>query len=256
MKNLVKIIIAAMAIIYGGNSKSNATNFEPVDGERLNYDIVYHWGLIWKSAANAELVTTKDANGYKGELYARTLPWADRIYKVRDTLQTWMMPNKQYMPNKYIKTAYEGKSVGKDTIDFSHFDNSIIGHSVRKRGDSKAQEYVMDAENSAYDMLSVFYYVRGLDYNKMQPGEEIVTTIFSGNSKEWLKIKYIGKENIKLRNGSQFETQHIQLTFSTKNQQNSSAPIDAWLEAGGTYKPILLRGTLNVGEVRVYFTGK
>lgn len=257
MKKLSKYFAALTAMmIISGIGKINATNFEPAQGERLNYNIVYHWGLIWKTAANAELVTTNEGEQYKGELYARTLPWADRIYRVRDTLQTWMNPKAQFMPNEYIKTTYEGKSVGMDTIHFSHFENSIIGHSVRQKGNNKIQEFVMDAENSVYDMLSVFYYVRGINYSDMQPGEEITTTIFSGNSKEWLKIRYLGKDNIQLRNGNQFETEHIQLTFSTKNQQNSSAPIDAWLEAGGTRKPILLRGTLNVGEVRVYYTGE
>ncbi|MDE6716363.1 MAG: DUF3108 domain-containing protein, partial [Muribaculaceae bacterium] len=147
-----KIKFATLAmIILSGIAKVHATNFEPIHGERLNYDIVYHWGLIWKSAASAELVTINEGEQYKGALYARTLPWADRIYKVRDTLQTWMRPGAEYMPVEYIKTAYEGKRVSKDTIHFDHFDNSIIGHSIRQRGNNKIQEFVMDAENSAYD---------------------------------------------------------------------------------------------------------
>lgn len=256
MKRVTKhIIVIFVLLIIGGVGNNNASNLNHTNNEHLNYEIVYHWGVIWKVAAKAELLTQTDHHQICGELYARTQPWADKVYRVRDTLQTWMNPADGFMPKRYIKTAHEGKTSTIDTIEFYHCNDSIIGNSVRKRGNNIPQKHRMAAESSAYDMLSVFYYIRTLNFQEMTPGDEIITTIFSGRRKEWLKIRYIGDETIKLRDKQQRQSHHLTLTFSMKNQQNSSAPIDAWLDIDNSHKPLLIRGTLNVGEIRVYYTG-
>ena len=54
--------------------------------EDLNYEIVYHWGLIWKHAASATLSLRNDGDVYRTSLTARTVSWADGVYRVRDTL--------------------------------------------------------------------------------------------------------------------------------------------------------------------------
>lgn len=253
MKNFIKnTIVILLTIIIAPALKISAAELPA--NEFLKYDIVYHWGPIWKSAASAELLLYDNGDLKQAQLNARTCPWADRIYRVRDTLKSAMHPQ-LYKPHKYIKASNEGKSSGTDIINFSYNGDTVIAHSIRIRPGKKDNEYVMEAFETAYDMLSVFFYIRTFDYSAMKPNQEIKTTIISGRSKEWLKIRYIGRENINLRDNSKHESVHLQLTFSTKNQQNSSAPIDAWLDANGSHIPLMLRGTLSIGEVRVFYCG-
>ena len=67
--------------------------YNPVP-EKLTYEVVYHWGLIWKKAAEAtlslDISQVGDTAVYKGRLVARTLAFADKIFRVRDTLNVVM----------------------------------------------------------------------------------------------------------------------------------------------------------------------
>ena len=57
--------------------------------ENLSYDVIYQWGFIWKKAASARLIlkpiVINDVSCYKSQMDARTLAFADRIFRVRDT---------------------------------------------------------------------------------------------------------------------------------------------------------------------------
>lgn len=60
-----------------------------VPKERLTYDVMYKWGLINKKAGSVALTTTLPSSGnrFKATLTGATAPWADKFYKVRDTLR-------------------------------------------------------------------------------------------------------------------------------------------------------------------------
>ena len=47
---------------------------------------MFKWGLISKQAAEQPLTLKQTPTQYMASLAARSEPWADRIYKVRDTL--------------------------------------------------------------------------------------------------------------------------------------------------------------------------
>lgn len=76
--------------------------------ESLNYEIVYHWGLIWKHAASATLSLTASGSHYNSRLATRTVSWADKIYRVRDTLSCQMLRD-GLKPLRYVKATHEKK---------------------------------------------------------------------------------------------------------------------------------------------------
>ena len=51
------------------------------------------------------------------------------------------------------------------------------------------------------DMLSAFYYARTLDYANAEPGDEFAIQTFLDDELWPLRMKFIGRETIKLRNG-------------------------------------------------------
>ncbi|MDE6396058.1 MAG: DUF3108 domain-containing protein, partial [Muribaculaceae bacterium] len=54
--------------------------------EALNYKVMYKWGLVHKQAGHATLSLKKSGDEYVTNLTASSEKWADRFYKVRDTL--------------------------------------------------------------------------------------------------------------------------------------------------------------------------
>ncbi|MDO4511477.1 MAG: DUF3108 domain-containing protein [Bacteroidales bacterium] len=222
--------------------------------ETLNYEIVYHWGMIWKHAANAKLTIKRTSNGgYYSELVGHTRSWADKIYPVRDTLKCWM--NSDFTPKKYLKLTHEKSYYAKDLVNFSFANNTTYGNCIRYRADRAPQKASLASHGKAYDMVSVFYMLRNLDFSTLQKNKSYKTVVFSGKTKETLTIKYIGTEMVALRDNSKHAAYHITFTFTQDGNKKSSDDIDAYLSTGPSRIPLLLVGQLPVGEVKCYYGG-
>ena len=220
--------------------------------ETLNYEIVYHWGMIWKHAADAKLSIRKTSDGYFSQLSGKTRSWADKVYPVRDTLKCTM--DKNLRPLRYEKLTHEKEYYARDVIKFSYNYSHTNAHCTRYRK-SGTTSIDLSAKAQAYDMLSVFYMLRNLDYDELTRNKNYTTVVFSGKLKEYLTINYKGVESIKMRDGSKRQAHRISFKFTQKGGKQSSDDINVWMSIDASRIPLLLVGKLPVGEVKCYYKG-
>ena len=220
--------------------------------ETLKYEIVYHWGVIWKHAADATLSIRKSGDGYYSQLTGKTRSWADKVYPVRDTLKCTM--NSSLQPLRYEKLTHEKDYYARDVIKFSYNHSHTSAHCTRYRKSGNTS-IDLSAKTQAYDMLSVFYMLRNLDYTELSHNKNYTTVIFSGKEKEYLTINYKGVENVKMRNGTKRKAYRIQFRFTQEGGKKSSDNITVWLSTEDSRIPLLLVGKLPVGEVKCYYKG-
>ncbi len=225
--------------------------------EELDYIILYKWGLINKDAASAVLSLRSDGSHYYAQLAARTLPWADKIFTVRDTLKSTML-RAGCQPEIYTKIAHEGSRYSKDVVRYERNGEHVTGHAMREKSKNNGplvhSDTVLHAKGHAVDMLSVFYYLRTLDFDSMHPGTTVNMNVFSGKSVEQLSVRYDGIEDIKV-NKKKWRTYHLSFTF-TQNGKVSSDAMDTWISTDSSRIPIQLEGQLPLGKVRAYYTGR
>lgn len=223
--------------------------------ESLHYVITYKWGLIHKEAGTATLSLRPSADSYNLTLTAKTKPWADKVFRVRDTL-TSVVSRHDLRPRRYVKSSHEGGRYSRDVIDFSYSGNSVKGQAERlrvgKKGERSTGSSSLSATGPTFDMLSVFYFLRTLDYRKLAAGESVTANIFSGHQTEKLTIRCLGKERIELRDNTHAEAWHIKFRFTSHGGKKSSDDIDAWISTGEVHRPLRIYGSLPVGQVRVY----
>ena len=245
MRRLLATIVLMVAMVLPqqlwGRDFSNET---------LHYEIVYHWGVIWKHAADATLSIRKTSNGYQSQLTGKTRSWADKVYPVRDTLKCTM--NKDLKPLKYEKLTHEKDYYARDVIKFSYNYSHTSAHCTRYRK-SGTTSIDLSAKAQAYDMLSVFYMLCNLDYNELSRNKNYTTVIFSGKEKEYLTINYKGVETIKMRDGSKLKAHRIAFKFTQEGGKKSSDNITVWMATDESRIPLLLVGKLPVGEVKCYY---
>ncbi len=253
MKKLSTILISFLILAFASNAF--AKGFKD---ENLHYVITYKWGLIHKDAGDATLSLRNNGPNYEIIMAAKTKPWADRFYQVRDTL-LGSIRIRDMKPLSYTKIAHEKGKYGKDAISYTYSDHKVSGYCKRykknKDGIISQSEKKLHASGPVYDMLSVFYYLRLINYGELQKGKAIRATVFSGSKAETITIKSLGKEIIKLRDNSKREAYHIQFNFTTGGKNKSSDDIDTWISTDSQHIPLYLVGQLPVGQVRVYFTG-
>lgn len=225
--------------------------------ESLRYIISYKWGIIHKDAGEAILNLKENGNVYNITLTAKTKPWADKLYKVRDTLKTTMRVS-DLRPTYYTKRTHEKGEFKIDEITFTHKGNETTGVAKRHRnkdGRWNTTEKTFSATGPVFDMVSVFYYLRQLDYSGLDPNKVYKATIFSGKMKESVNIRNLGIEEIKLKDKTKRKAFHVKFNFTKEGGKKSSDDMDIWISTDSRHIPLYLTASLPVGEVRAYYTG-
>lgn len=253
MKRFYIVVIMAAACLAAVAQTVRFNN------ETLNYKVMFKWGLVQKQAGRATLKLTDSKDKFVATLYARSEPWADHFYSLRDTLIS-TMSRADMLPTKYERIAHEGGSYARDVISITRTGNMFAGESVRYRRKKNQKETTtstisLKAQSPTVDLLSVFYYLRTLDFKNISPGYSKTINIFSGKRKEALTIKYHGIEPLELE-GKKYETYRISFTFTTGNSKKSSDDIDTWIWSDSSHIPLKLEGKLKVGKIRCLYTNR
>lgn len=248
---LKRIYIASLMFLIAGMTVLAAE----FGNEHLTYKVTYKWGLIHKHAGNIDISLTNTGGHYVSELSGGTLPWADKFYKVRDTLRSTVVID-GFRPQRYELIAHEGKDYKRDLIEYAYSGDNVTGHISRYKtteGEVKRDEKrELAATGATVDMLSALYYMRQLPYDTWQPGHSITVNIFSGQRKEMLNIKYQGIYTTDV-DGKKYTCYRIAFTFTSDGKKKTSDDIMAWIDTN-TLVPVRIEGKLPLGSVRCYLS--
>jgi hypothetical protein len=164
------------------------TNFAFKEGEVLSYRV--HYGFIEAGVAIIEVKPEiEEIGGRKvyhvvGNGYSKGT--FDFFFKVRDRYESYIDKD-ALLPWLFIRRVDEGGYKFSQNYFFNHYKKVV------KTEDN--QTYSIPDE--VHDMISAFYAARNIDFSNAQKGD--VFTIMSFVDKElWpLKMKYLGKDEIK-----------------------------------------------------------
>ena len=224
--------------------------------EWLSYDVIYQLGFLWKRAATATLQLTEYPDKYTSVLKARTLPFADNIFKVRDTLVSDMQRNKELLPIYYAKLADENGTYRKDEVNYTYDGNSTTGNIRLYRPKRNAiEDYTLTEPGIVYDMLSIFYVIRTFDFRAMEMYQIYNTKIFSGKNLEYLEIEYLGQEILK-QNKKEYSTYKLHFRFYDRTGKKTSDKISAWISTDNKRIPLKVEGKLPLGSMKAVYTGE
>ncbi len=265
MKKLILslvLVLMAMPAMALEKEKSNKQI------EALEYNVYYHWGILWKKAGYGifsleEQTMNNGEKRYHGKLAGKSLSIIEFIMRVRDTLECWYEPN--VVPIQYRKGTHEGKYVAEEINRYTHIyavgasrtanhvDSTRV-HVTRwrsKKGkDMSYDEVNHSVPNVGYDMLSVFYKIRQLDFSKMTKGQEVKLPVFSGLHKaDYMSVEFQGKTTCKLRNGKNYPAYALNLTFKSKDSDQT--PVQIWVSTDPDHRPLVCTIQLKrVGEIQ------
>lgn len=252
MKRFTKrYLIFALAII-GSLTIIRANEF---NDETLKYKVMFKWGLINKHAGDVVIDLKNDNGYYHSQLAARSASWADKFYRVRDTLRCQVQID-GFKPMRYEKIAHEDKDFKHDVVTYSRNGDTIWGHCTRYETRNgkvrKDEQRTLEALGTTVDMLSVFYYMRNLPFQDWQPNHKLSMNIFSGKRKELLTFRYQGIEKVKCDDVT-YNTYKITFIFTSNDGSKTSEDMYAWIDTA-TRVPIKLEGKLPVGSVKCFLT--
>lgn len=244
----LKFIISIFILIFFSYLKS--FGFE---NEKINYVVSYKWGLIQKDAGDIEVSLKNNGHKYDIILCGKTKPWADKFFEVRDTLKGEIL-REGFKPISYTMISHEKGKYKRDEIKYEYSGSNVIGkvHKLREKKDGsiESKSSTIEGTSPAFDLLSVFFYLRTIDYSSLMHGHVVKSTVFSGDKAEDLTVTFLGLDKIKLKDKSERETYHIKFNFTSGGKKKSSDDIDAWISTDSSHIPLLIVGSLTIGQIR------
>ena len=252
MKTIKTYFISLICII----ACTQVSSAIALPNECIDYKVIYKWGLIHKQAGTARILLNRSGNFYSATATGKSAPWADKFYKLRDTLHTTMHAA-NFMPIRYEYIAHEDGKYSHDIVNFSQSGNTVTGKCSRVRKGKKdktatKQTTTLTAQGMTVDMLSSYFSLRSLDFDKMSPGAKKRINIFSGKRKEYLTFTYVGTQTLDF-NGKKTPVYKVVFTFTSDGKKESSDPIEAWVSTDNRRIPLKLIGKLKIGQVQCIY---
>jgi hypothetical protein len=248
----IKILLLICVTLF-----SLSLSAKEFSNESLKYKVTYKWGMVQKQAGTAVLSLKNTDSKYIVKLAASSDPWADKFYKVRDTLNG-EISKRGFLPMFYEKISHEGKEDKHDIVRYERVSAKTIGNCSRIAYNDgvlkKNETRKLEATGTTVDMLSSFYYMRNLAFESWQKGHVITINIFSGKQKELLTIRYLGVESVEYDN-KKYDCHRISFIFTSDGKTKTSDDMDAWITTDSRRIPVKMVGKLKIGQVRCFYVG-
>jgi hypothetical protein len=214
-RNIINRILFCLVIVLYSTAYLKAQNVNSilVDGESLDYTLRFNWKFIWINAGTASLQTHKTTYlgkpAYKTALIANTSKMADKIFLMRDTLETTV--STQLEPLFFQKRCLEGKDIVNEQVSFSMLNGQFRALITKTMDDGTIREVDELRETTIYDMVSLLQYVRSLDTGNLTKNSELTFYMAGGRRVDRLPLRYLGYENIESENGLKYHCQVFSL---------------------------------------------
>lgn len=223
------------------------------DKEDLKYTVFYNWGFIWINAGWVDF-TIKPGNYFGREIYNmdaygsshETYDW---IYKVRDHYQSYM--DKETLVPLWSRRQ---NSEGGTEVDHKYiFDwQARQSFAYIKNADKPFYKDTIKLSDCTFDLLSLIYYARDLDFTGLKPGQTIPVKTIIENEVYNLYIRYLGKENITDKKENKYRCIKFSVLLVEGTIFSGGEDMTVWVTDDNAHVPIIVEAKILVGSVKVY----
>ncbi|OIN59266.1 DUF3108 domain-containing protein [Arsenicibacter rosenii] len=203
MKKLLGGLLLAVTVAFGfttiENPLANAyrrivnNSFGP--GERIEYRV--HYGFINAAEATVDvapaLYKVNDRPCFKVNVFGRTTGAFDLVTRVRDTWRSYVDTG-AILPQRFYRNIQEGNYRKEENVTFNHFSNTA-------KSEEKVDTDVFKVPDNVHDVVSGYFFLRTIDFNKFGIGQVIEVPAFFDDKIYNMKVKYQGKAVLKTKFG-------------------------------------------------------
>lgn len=239
MKKTILFTMAALLLFAVRSHAGIAIPFGP--GEKLTYEI--HWTFVHAGNAVLEVMPDTEMNGVPARHFkatASTVPWVDKIYKVRDVLEAWTDMDVTHAL-RYKKDQNEGTYHKKVDLIFDKESNQSKRY---VRGDLK---HTLDQPVEVFDPMSVLYSFRKqILFKTMRFGANVT----DGKKSVVGEAFVAGVENVETPMGTIaafkviLDIKHLSGVF----KKSKNAELIVWFSADSRRIPVKVRSKVKVGH--------
>lgn len=214
-------------------------------GEILTYRL--HYGALNAGVAVLEVkpkvLSISGRNVFHIVCNGYTSGAADWFFKVRDRYETYLDADAM-LPWLFVRRVDEG--------GFKFSQDYVFNHYTKKVDVGNGEKF--EFPEGIQDMVSAFYTARNLDLSNAKPGDLFSLNSFVDKEVWPLKIKFIGREEIKTDIGKYKALKFrpiVQKGRVFKNEED----LNVWISDDKNHIPLRVQAKIIIGSVKMDITG-
>jgi hypothetical protein len=252
-------ILVATAILFFTSGEPDSVSVKNTSfraGELVGYDVYYNWGFIWIHAGSAnfsvEAVNYNKRPAFRFYVSGRSLSTFDHFYHVRDTFMS-IADQASLLPYYYKRATHEDSYWAQDEYRFTTTTSkrtSLVADCRRRKG-------VRTIDSISYnghvtDLITLFYRIRNLDFDRMQINEKHPFAIVFDNDKNPynLYFRYLGKGDAELRNGKKYRCIMLRPLLIKGKVFKDQEGMTIYLSDDRNRIPIMVESKIRVGSIK------
>ena len=253
-KLTIKLILVSFITLFSiqVNAQCEVENNSFRGGEFLQFDLYFKYGLIYTKAGNSTLAVYnskyKGKDAYKLMLTANSVGAANAIFSIADTLTSYT--TKGITPLAYLKDAHEGGDYRTERATYDYSTGKIKLRNINKKNEHLRYDTTLVSNECMYDMLSIVYYARTLNYDKMKKGDEITVSFLSGRKKVNMTIEHHGFESVSGNDGRKYNCIKLILMINERPFEDKNEAMKVYITEDPNRIPIRIDSKLKVGSTR------
>jgi hypothetical protein len=205
---------------------------------------------LWADLAEVK-IDVADLNSGGKSLYvitatASTYSNYDSFFRIRDLFQTYI-DRTQVKPYMFKRVVDEGGY--KFDMKYVIQRNTLQAKFEFNRSGNTRNEIIKITENTQ-DLVSVLYYVRTLDFEKMPLNKSLAIPTLIDDKVQDVVLTYKGKETVKTDAFGSVSCYKIGVSAKNKGIVNKESN-NIWLTADNSKVPVLVKAEIPVGSVQL-----
>lgn len=208
---LLSLVLCAPALLAAGHRKDcipvrdlAKDNLAFAAGERMSFVIHYKWGIINADVATASLslepAVLRGRDVLNARIFGQNARKFDPFFKMREDFRSWFTTD-GLEPVRFTRDTKEGNWFA--TNDYSFDWPAMKIHAALDSKSKGKRSEQLPLTDCTFDVLSLFYYARNLDFDKVEPGrkypltfaidDDICNIYFIYRGVEYKTVRGIGK---------------------------------------------------------------
>lgn len=228
------------------NPQADTEPFKPFNknafqiGETLTYRL--HYGFVDAGRAVLEVKNEDKKFLNRSSFHVVGLGTStgafDWFFKVRDRYESFI-DREALVPYVFLRNVDEGGYKIKQTYVYNHHKKEVI---------TEGKKYKVP--HGVQDMISAFYYARNLDFSEAKEGQIYSIPSFVDEEIWNLKIKFVGRENLKTDLGT-FKCLKFRPIIQKGRVFKKEEDLNVWISDDGNHIPIRAQAEILVGSIKM-----
>jgi len=249
-RSILTIVIILSLSTFCEAQKVINTSFK--SGESLKYVASYYMSSLWADLAEINMevsdMKTSTQDLYRLKCTASTYQSWDSYFKIRDLYESYVdkIDVKPYL----FKRSVEEGTYKKNAKYVYKWKSGIVSATIQRMADP---EYKMDIDIAAdtYDIVSVLYLIRTMDFSKKKTGEITKIKVMFDEKEEIVTIKYAGIETINIAKYGRKECHKLSISLKDDTVLKGKDSNNVWFTTDKNMVPVLIKAEIPVGSVQI-----